>query len=396
MTMAATFESRSAYSRAGSGAIKVACVDIIRDMARAESVWRACETAGYLATPYQRFDLLDAWQRNVGTHEGVEPFIVVATDRAGDTLLLLPLATRHENGANVARFLGGKHTTYNLGLWRSDFAAAATRDDLDVILSAGAANGIDVLALTQQPRRWRGIANPLLAYPSQLSPNDCPLLKLTPGAKPETNISTGFRRRLRSKERKLQTLPGFRYRIASSDDEISRLLNIFFTIKPLRMAAQNLPNVFADPGVEQFVRAACLAKVPDGGRAITIHALECDQEMIAIFAGVDGGDRFSMMFNTYTMSENAKQSPGVVLVRDIIDHYAAKNYVAFDLGIGADEYKRQFCKDDEPIFDSYIPLTARGKFAALGMSSLTRAKRIVKHSPALMQIAQQLRAMLHH
>ncbi len=56
-----------------------------------------------------------------------------------------------------------------------------------------------------------------------------------------------------------------------------------------------------------------------------------------------------MMFNTYTLSENAKHSPGVILVRDIIDHYAAKNYVAFDLGIGADEYKRQFCKDDEPI-----------------------------------------------
>ncbi|HEY0235394.1 MAG TPA: GNAT family N-acetyltransferase [Afipia sp.] len=395
MTMAATFESRSAQSRAGSGVSKVVHVDVIRDMAQAEPVWRACETGNYLATPFQRFDLLNAWQRHAGPHEGYTPFIVVARDGEGDPVLLLPLATRRENGANVARFLGGKHPTFNMGLWRRDFADSAVKDDLDATFRAIAANGIDVLALTQQPQRWGNIANPLRVYPSQLSPNQCPLLRIKPGGKPEDNVSSGFRRRLRGKERKLQTLPGYRYRIASSDEDIVRLLDVFFKIKPLRMAAQNLPNVFADPGVEDFVRAACLAKIPGGGRAITIHALECDEEMIAIFAGADGGDRFSMMFNTYTMSDIAKHSPGVILVRDIIDHYAAKKYVAFDLGIGSDDYKRQFCKDDEPIFDSFIALTSRGKLAALGMSSLTHAKRMVKQNPALMQMAQRLRAALH-
>jgi hypothetical protein len=29
-----------------------------------------------------------------------------------------------------------------------------------------------------------------------------------------------------------------------------------------------------------------MARLADGGRAIDIHALECDDEMIAIFAGV--------------------------------------------------------------------------------------------------------------
>ncbi len=396
MTMAAPFESRSAQSRAGSGASKVVHVDVIRDMAQAEAVWRACETSNYLATPYQRFDLLNAWQRHVGPHENYTQFIVVARDREGDPLLLLPFATRRENGANIARFLGGKHPTFNMGLWRRDFADSAVKDDLDIILSTIVANGVDVLALTQQPRRWGNVANPFLVYPSQLSPNDCPLMKLKPGGKPEDNISSGFRRRLRGKERKLQTLPGFRYHLASSDEDIVRLLDVFFKIKPLRMATQNLPNVFAEPGAEDFIRAACLAKTPGGDRAITIHALECDEETIAIFAGADGLDRFSMMFNTYTLSENAKQSPGVVLVRDIIDYYAARNYEAFDLGIGSDDYKRQFCKDDEPIFDSFIALTSRGKFAALGMSSLTHAKRMVKQNPALMQMAQRLRAALHN
>ena len=113
--------------------------------------------------------------------------------------------------------------------------------------------------------------------------------------------------------------------------------------------------------------------------------------MIAIFAGVADGHRFSMMFNTYTMSASSKYSPGLILMRDIIDHYAAQNYRAFDLGIGSDDYKRLFCKDDEPIFDSFIALSQRGKLAASVMSGLNRTKRMVKHNPALFEMAQKLR-----
>ena len=110
-----------------------------------------------------------------------------------------------------------------------------------------------------------------------------------------------------------------------------------------------------------------------------------------MFAGVADDNRFSMMFNTYTLSDNAKFSPGLILMRDIIDHYAGQGYTTLDLGIGSDDYKRLFCKGDQPIFDSFLPLTTRGKIAAAGLSSLTRAKRLVKHTPALMQMTQMLR-----
>ena len=115
--------------------------------------------------------------------------------------------------------------------------------------------------------------------------------------------------------------------------------------------------------------------------------------MIAIFAGVADGHRFSMMFNTYTMSGNAKYSPGLILMRDIIDHYAGQDYRALDLGIGSDEYKRLFCKDDEPIFDSFVPLSLRGRMATSAMSAVNRAKRQVKHNAALLDFAQNLRSM---
>jgi CelD/BcsL family acetyltransferase involved in cellulose biosynthesis len=394
MTMAAVFESRSKdWTRSETS--RIARVDIHVDLAEAEAVWRTLEVSGGFCTPYQRFDLLGAWQRHVGAREGVKPLIVVTRDRAGEPLLLLPLGVSREHGMRVARFPGGKHATFNMALWQKDFAARVSQADLDALIACIRAHGAaDVLALTQQPRRWHELVNPFALLPNQFSPNDCPLLRMEVGAPPGSRISNSFRRRLKGKERKLQGLAGYRYQLATSDADVSRLLDWFFTIKPQRMAAQQLPNVFAETGVEDFVRDACMTKLSGGGRAIDIHALHCDDEVIAIFAGVADGTRFSMMFNTYTLSANAKYSPGLILMREIIDHYAARGFTALDLGIGSDDYKRLFCKDDEPIFDSFVALTPRGKLAAAGMSAFTRAKRVVKHTPALMQIAQRVRAAM--
>jgi CelD/BcsL family acetyltransferase involved in cellulose biosynthesis len=394
MTMVAVIETRTG-TQARPETSRIASVEIAGDMREAETVWRSLEQSSQLSTPYQRFDFLAAWQRQVGTREGIRPFIVIAYDKDRRPLLLLPLGVKRESGVRVARFLGGKHATFNMALWDKDFAAAATAVDLGALISMIGAHGeADVLALTQQPRRWVDLPNPLALLPNQASANDCPLLTMAPGAPPASRVSNSFRRRLKGKERKLQSLPGYGYRLATTDADIKHLLDWFFTIKPQRMAAQQLPNVFADPGIEDFIRDACMTRLPGGGHAIDIHALECDEEVIAIFAGVADAKRFSMMFNTYTLSGNAKYSPGLILMRDIIDHYAERGTTSLDLGIGSDDYKRLFCKDDEPIFDSFVPLSIRGRIAAAALSSLMRAKRLVKHTPALMQIAQRVRGVL--
>jgi len=394
MTMAAALQSQTEHGQSRSGGPRIARVDVIRDMAGAEAIWRKFEGPDVLSTPYQRFELLDAWQKTVGQDEGSAPFIVVAYSEHDQPLLLLPLTAARENGALVARFIGGKHPTFNMGLWQRDFAASATKADLDA-LTAGIGNRADVLAFTQQPKHWQGVTNPFGHFGGQPSTNRCPLMTMVPGCKPEERVSNSTRRRLRNKERKLQALPGYRYFMATTDNDINRLLDGFFVIKPQRMALSKLPNVFADPATQAFIREACLRKLPNGERPIAIHALECDSEIVSIFACVADGQRFSTMFNTYTISENARYSPGLILLRDMIDYYGGLGYSSLDFGVGSDDYKTTYCKEDEPIFDSFVALTARGKLAALGMSSLTHAKRLVKHNPALMQMAQLLRNAIH-
>src|ERR1700722_1118664 len=158
MTMAATIESRTGQAPAWSKTSRIASVEIVHDLDRAEAIWRGLEDQQQLSTPYQRFDLLSLWQRQVGARDGLLPFIVIACDAERRPLLLLPLALTHEHGVRTAGFMGGKHTTFNMGLWDRDFAHPAPRADLDALISAIAERSeADVLPLTQQPLRWRDL-----------------------------------------------------------------------------------------------------------------------------------------------------------------------------------------------------------------------------------------------
>jgi CelD/BcsL family acetyltransferase involved in cellulose biosynthesis len=368
---------------------------LINDFEQAATVWRQFDCPDRTKTPYQRLEFLAAWQRTVGASLGLTPCIVIAYNEFDGPVALLPLVIERASGVSIASFPGGKHVTFNMPLWKRDFAATATVETMQEFkrLIAASRAGIDVLALLRQPQSWGGIPNPLALLATQASINECPLLCFEASAAPAERISNSFRRRLKNKERKLSANPGYRYTIARSPDDVKRLLDAFFAIKTVRLAAQGLPNIFAEPGNEQFLRDAALTGLSDDQPAIEIHALECDDEVIALFAGVADRHRFSMMFNTYTLSANAKFSPGLVLIRNIVDHFAARGVTSLDLGIGADDYKLLFCREREPLFDGFVPLTTRGRAVATWLSLEARAKRWIKQSPRLSRIAMGLRRM---
>jgi hypothetical protein len=57
------------------------------------------------------------------------------------------------------------------------------------------------------------------------------------------------------------------------------------------------------------------------------------------------------MFNTYTLGEHSRHSPGLILLRHMVVDSADRGLRAFDLGVGKAEYKSTFCDEVEPLFD---------------------------------------------
>jgi CelD/BcsL family acetyltransferase involved in cellulose biosynthesis len=386
----------AAVPRAG----RVARVELFDDMAAAEPFWRRLESNRALATPYQRFDLLCAWHRHVGAAAGVTPFIVVGFDPTGEPALLWPFGRSRLGPLGVAQFLGSKHANFNVGLWRRDILGSTTaRDILDIFdqIAAGR-HSVDLVTLFRQPLSWDGMANPFTLLPHQPSVDISARLDIAMPAKETIDrvLSSSMRGRLRTKERKLERLPGYRYVCARTDDEIGRLLEQFFALKSVHMAEQGLHNVFAEPGTADFLREACRRKLANGRPVIELHALEGGGEVLALFGAIVDDYRFSSMFNTYTCGENARHSPGLILLVHMIADCANRAVRSFDIGVGRAHYKSFFCKELEPLFDTFLPLTARGRLAALAFRSAGATKRLIKSKPALWSAVQLLRRFRAH
>ena len=376
------------------GGGEIARVEAFDDMAAAEPHWRRLEAGGGVATPYQRFDFLAAWQRHVGMRTGITPWIVVGLDDAGEPLFLWPFGRVKKGPLTVARFLGSKHANFNMGLWRREIlptiTAAGLRD-----MFARVAGGVDLLALLNQPLSWNGIANPFGLLPHR--PSVDMSMRLTLARTDDSTINdvltASMRARLRAKERKLQKLSGYRYLQGATTDEIDRLLESFFALKSTHMAAQGLGNVFAEPGVPEFLRAACHYRLPNGRPLIEIHALEGGGEVLALFGATMDSHRFSSMFNSYTLGDSSRHSPGLILLMHMVTECARRGLRSFDIGVGRAHYKSFFCKEPEPLVDTFLPLTPRGQLAAPGLRAVFAVKRGIKNNQTVWAAIRALRRL---
>lgn len=367
-------------------------IEVLQDLAAVEPVWRTLQREG-VTTPYQHFDFLAAWQQHVGPHARATPCIVTGFDATSRPLFLLPLGLRRAGPLHVAEFLGGTHSNFNFGLWRSEVARGFSAADLRATFAAIRGHGVDLLRLLRQPVAWEGVPNPLAQMRHQCSVDDCRRLTLSGSGEELLNscLSSAMRGRLRTKERKLQKLAGYRYFRTSTPAEVERLLAFFFPAKAAHMAAQGLHNVFAAPGVEAFIWQACRDGLAGEMPLVEIHALEGDGQILAFFGAITDGRRLSLMFNTYALNEHAKHSPGLILLMQVVANCADRGFTTFDLGVGEASYKTFFCKEPEPLFDSILPLSAAGLAAAPVLRLAFAAKRRIKSTPALWTIAQKAR-----
>jgi CelD/BcsL family acetyltransferase involved in cellulose biosynthesis len=192
----------------------IARIDVFDDIAAAAPDWdRLAE--GAVATPFGRRDWIDLWQRHVGERSAVRPMIAVARDAGGEPLFLLPLARRVRRLVTIAHYFGGRHSQLNMGLWRPDVAAAITSVDLAGALETIARQrDVDLFLLLNQPVMWDGRRNPLAQLAHQPSPDNVFSVDfggLRGDEAVKSRLSPALRGILKSKEKKLARLAGYRY-----------------------------------------------------------------------------------------------------------------------------------------------------------------------------------------
>jgi CelD/BcsL family acetyltransferase involved in cellulose biosynthesis len=296
-------------------------------------------------------------------------------------------------GLRVAEFLGGKHANFNMAVWRRDVAESIEVDDLRSVLRQLAGHA-DVLKLIHQPLSWAGTTNPFALLPHMRSANYGFSGALVPDyealLRARTNSPT--RKKMRKKERALASFGAVRFEQACRDQDIRRVLDIFFKQKSMRMRDLGVANAFAPPGVRRFIEAAAVER-PDGQPLIELYSLSVGDIVVATMGGTAAGGRFSGMFNSMIKERYAAESPGEQLLAHVVRRCCERGLHTFDLGIGQATYKALFCPDAEPLFDSHLPLTGSGRILAVSLSIAARGKRAVKRNTGLWSLARALRRL---
>jgi len=369
-------------------------VEVFTDFAPALDAWTQLEECAP-APLYQTRRFVVPWFATMSKHAGLTPMIVLLRDTSGELAALWPLGVRQSKGIRRVEFLGGKDSNSNMGLMRPDVHLPAPHIQ-KILLEAARLSGLspDIYILANQPAQWEGFANNLVKLPSQPSPSACHSAQLMADSEAFHNrqLSSDARKKLRAKRRKLEEMGPVSLLTARTEDEARRILEAFFLQKLQRFDEKNIKSGFDSPAARSFFERCCLSRIGRRDAAVELHGLLIGDRIVATYGGGVHRGRFHGMFNSFDPEPAiARQSPGDVLLNLLTESKCRQGLQTFDLGIGEGRYKSTWCDQVEPLFDTLIPITVKGRVFAMAEFLRRKAKRAIKQNPRAWAFAQKVR-----
>ena len=372
-------------------------LEIHSETAPALAAWAELEDC-CPASIYQTRRWLLPWIKTVCPAIAMTPMLILARDVSGAPLALLPFGVSVSGGLRLVQFLGGRDSNANMGLFRPGFDPP--RKILTAILhQAASASRLkpDAFVLANQPLAWEGRPNPLAALSRQDSPSFCYGTALPDEFEPffKERLSADSRKKLRSKQRKLEEAGPLVHRTAKTEADVTAALEAYFDQKQKRFAQMNISSDLRNDVALAFFRRACLPSQGDASPAIELHSLQAGDRIVAIYGGGVHRGRFHGMINSFDMDPKiARSSPGDLLLAQLIEAKCRDGLKRFDLGIGEGRYKNAWCVEAEPLFDTLIGLSGAGQAFIFMEKARRRAKRMIKQSEWAWPMARKIRAGL--
>jgi len=363
-----------------------------QDLAAAERDWRVLEQSAD-CTPFQTFDWLSAWQRRIGSLNGVKPAIVVGK-RGEEILFLLPLAVEQRGLARRLTFLGQDLCDYNASLLAPDFTMLAGPGfgalwlEIRRLIQSTPALRHDTIKLEKMPAMVGAQANPMLCLDVQLNPSGAYETML--GADWEafytSKRSSATRRRDRTKLKRLGELGAVKFVNPEQASDVAATLDVLIAQKSKSFARMGVSNMFARPGHVEFFREIAAQR-----RLVHLSRLDVGATWAAVNLGLTHGDCYYHVLASYDDGEASRFGPGAAHLRELLRHAIGRGLKRFDFTIGDEPYKRDWCETEQQLHDYSAAVTLRGWPAAATSLAWRRIKRTIKHSAPLWNAVVRLR-----
>ncbi|WP_428526485.1 GNAT family N-acetyltransferase [Roseibium sp.] len=393
---AAAIDISGTHPGSGSGNDDLQLTEDLEELA---SEWTQLESAG-IGTPYHSLLWCKAFQITLGAADRSQARIALVR-KAGRPVLLLPLSLSTRRGVRILSFLGARIGNQNTGLWDKAFYEAVGPEMIcSVLRQLCEESNADCINLQNVPLQWNGRTHPLVLGTAHTSPN--PLYRGSVTANFEDTFKTfhnkSARKNLNRKQRHLQEAGDYQVRKCLRPDDIDAGLQAFLDQREARARITGVPNIFRSAEAKAFLRQTAgifeplsTSNIQDG--PLEIWTLSIRGKIRATYLCTQDRDTLYAYSNSVAHDEFLKNSPGLVLIREIVERLCADpDITIFDFGIGEVHYKSSWSQP-EPMYDSLFYRTTKGKIYSAVQTAKTRLKSQIRNSERLWPMVKKLRRM---
>jgi CelD/BcsL family acetyltransferase involved in cellulose biosynthesis len=285
-------------------------------------------------------------------------------------------------------------TTYGYGLFDREFLPRAKSWfsgrgwEIAVLLRA------DALNLAEMPATLHGFPHPLSDWFSCEGANRGYQIHLDSDFQRlyERKRSSATRRSNRKRDNKLAALGELRFGIPETSAHNHDRIDEMFRQQQCRLSERGIHGIF-DARDRLFIHRLADAHV-NGEPALLAYNLSIDRRMVAMKLGGVYGKTYWGLISSLDSDFVPHLSPGDAALRRLIAACCEKQLAVLDLASGDASYKAQWADAVIPLHACIRGISLRGYIWAALVTTRLIAKRTVKRSPHLWELAQHLRRLI--
>lgn len=384
----ATYPTRAATKETSLSHLKDCQIFVHSSFEECESAWRAA-TTDCACYAFQSFEWLSIWQATVGSAQDVTPFLVHLTDRAGRSLMILPLGIYRRDQLRVLQFLGGGMTDYHAPIVDRTFASEITPSEIadlwsDILRRLPA---VDIVWFWNMPETIEGTRNPMVMLAGTRFVENAHAATL-----PDTFAafkaarSNDFFKDTRRRERRLAKRGHVEVDVPDTVAGALELVRIMARQKSRRWHETGAMDAFARPGYLEFYEALTRAWLPTGN--VHVCGLRVNGEIVATDWGLVFNKRFYSLMAGYEAGEWAQYSLGRILLINVVQWCIDQPKIdIFDLTVGEESYKRNWADHSLRVYEHLAARSAKGMLFVV----TERLKTSLRRNPRIRAIRQRLK-----
>ena len=177
------------------------------------------------------------------------------------------------------------------------------------------------------------------------------------------------------------------------DRDANPAIDVLFSDRAARFAAQGIADPFAAPQVRAFYRTIFGEGETLKGQ---MQVLRLNGAIVAARYNLVAGDRMFCLISSMNTDPGLQPgSPGKQILVRLMQSIFGQGITSFDMGAGLTDEKRHWCNVQLPLVDVLMPVTLKGRVHVALASLWPRLKRAIKRNEKLFAVARRLRARLN-